>query len=113
SVFSLLALPPPVPTSSCSIRQSRRHSHAVAISQCAVHARQVVHLHPAGIGVLTPDRVVNLLAMNLNLARCVDTQSHLVATNVHDGDFNVITDHDRLVPLTRKHQHVLGSFRLG
>src|SRR5687767_4539856 len=56
--------------------------------------------------VLAPDGVVDLLAVDADLLRGVDPQTHLVAADVDHGDLDVVADHDRLVSLTGQHQHV-------
>src|SRR5438034_9263812 len=65
----------------------------------------VFGLHLRRGAVLAPDGVVNFLAMDAHLARGVDPQPHLVAADVHHGDFDVVADHDRLVALTGQNQH--------
>src|SRR2546430_8801665 len=59
--------------------------------------------------VLSTDRVVDFLAMHADLFGGVDPDSNLVPSNIDDGDFNVVADHDRFIALPGQHQHG-GSF---
>ena len=59
--------------------------------------REVVDLDAAGVGVLALDGLVDLLAMNGNLSRSVDSQADLVAANFHDGDGDVIVNDNAFV----------------
>src|SRR5206468_1737285 len=70
---------------------------------------QIFRLHLCGRSVLPADRVVHLFAMNADLLRSIDPEANFVATDINDGDLNVVTDHDRFIALTGQHQHV-GSF---
>jgi hypothetical protein len=51
--------------------------------------------------VLSLDGFVDLFAMHGNTGGCVDAQPYFVASNVNNGDLDVITDHDCLVTLPR------------
>jgi hypothetical protein len=70
---------------------------------------QIFRLHLGGRSIFSADRVVHFFAMNADLLRSIDSEANFVATNINDGDFNVVTDHDRFIALTGQHQHV-GSF---
>src|SRR5262245_28307169 len=52
-----------------------------------------------------PDGIVHFFAMDADLLGGFDSKSYLVASNVDNGDFDVVPDHDRLVALTGQHQH--------
>src|SRR5437868_322093 len=43
--------------------------------------------------------------MHRNIARSVDAQSHLVASNIDDRYHDVVADHDALVSMSRQNQH--------
>src|SRR4051812_34827971 len=47
--------------------------------------------------VLTTDRVVDFLAMHADLFGGVDPDSDFIPSNIDDGDFNVVADHDRFI----------------
>lgn len=51
------------------------------------------------------NRFVNFLSVNGNRLRCVDPESHFVASNIHNRDDNVVADHDAFVSMSRKDQH--------
>ena len=51
------------------------------------------------------DRVVDFLSMNGNVSRCLDAQPYLVATNLDDGDHDVVADHDFLIEFSRENEH--------
>src|SRR5205823_2505878 len=59
--------------------------------------------------VLTTDRVVDFLAMHADLFGGVDPDADFIPSNIDDGDFNVVADHDRFIALPGQHQHG-GSF---
>jgi hypothetical protein len=54
---------------------------------------------------VAPDRLVNLLAVHGDFFGGVDAEADLVAADVHDGDYDVVVDHDRLVSVAAKHKH--------
>src|SRR5215207_7192299 len=62
-------------------------------------AGQVFRLHLGRGAVLAPDGVVNFLAVDADLFRGGDPQTHLVAADVYHGDLDVVPDHDRLIAL--------------
>jgi hypothetical protein len=49
---------------------------------------------------LTPDRIIDLLAMHSNIARRINADANLVASDLNYGDPNVVTDDYRFVALT-------------
>ena len=61
--------------------------------------------------VLALDRLIYFLAVNWDILRCLNSQSHFIATNVHYCDDNIITDHDALVSVSRQHQHEIAPSR--
>src|SRR4051812_39090996 len=71
--------------------------------------RQVLGLDLGGGAVLAADGVIHLLAVDADLPRGGNPQTHLVPADVHHGDLNVVPDHDRFIPLSGQHQHA-GSF---
>lgn len=63
-------------------------------------------------GIITPgDRIENLLSMNRYLFGRLDTKPHLVSTDLHHHDRDVVVDNDAFVLLPRqdKHGSILGS----
>jgi len=56
---------------------------------------------------------VNLLTMNGNLLGRVDADSNRIAFDLQDADFNVITDADAFVRLSREDKHVRTPFGRG
>jgi hypothetical protein len=71
--------------------------------------RKILGFHLRRGAVFTPDRFIDFFAMDRDLFRGVDSESNLIAANIDDGHLDVIADHDRLIALTRQHQHG-GSF---
>src|SRR5439155_21836603 len=67
--------------------------------------RQVFGFDLSGFAVLAPDGVVDFLAVDADRFGGGDAESHLVPSDVDDGDFDVVADNDRLVLLTGQHQH--------
>jgi hypothetical protein len=49
--------------------------------------------------VLSLDRLVHLFAVDGDAGRSVDAEAHLVASDVDDGDLDLVADHDRLIAL--------------
>jgi hypothetical protein len=43
--------------------------------------------------------------MDRDVVRGFDAQAHLVATDIDNGDYDVVTDHDAFVTVPRKYQH--------
>src|SRR5258708_40254245 len=72
-------------------------------------SREILGFDLGGLTVFTPDGIVHFFAMNADRLGGVDPQTHLVAADIHHGDLDVVSDHDRLVALTGQHQHT-GSF---
>src|SRR5438067_646633 len=56
--------------------------------------------------IFAPDGVVNFLTMDADLLGRRDSQANFVAADIDDGDFDVVTDHDRLIALSAQHQHM-------
>src|SRR3954453_5347233 len=71
--------------------------------------RKILGFHLRGGTVLTTDRVVDLFAVNADFLGGVDPDSNLVPSDIDDGHFNVVADHDRFIALSGQHQHG-GSF---
>src|SRR5258706_1621571 len=66
---------------------------------------EVFRLDLCGLSVFAPDGVVDFFSVDADRFRGGDAESHLVATDVDDGDFDVVADNDRLVLLTGQYQH--------
>jgi hypothetical protein len=49
--------------------------------------------------------------MHRDRRRRRNPEANLVASNIDDGDFNVITNHDCLVALPRKYEHLWAPSR--
>jgi len=62
------------------------------------------------LGVLLPDGLVDLLAVDGDARRGIDAQANLVATDVDDDDFHVVSDHDGFFTVAREDEHG-GAFR--
>lgn len=43
--------------------------------------------------------------MYRHFSRCFDTDSGLISTDLHDGDLDIVADHDRLTDFTSEHEH--------
>jgi hypothetical protein len=43
--------------------------------------------------------------MHRDIAGGLDTKANFVASDINNGDFNVVTDHDCFVALSRKDKH--------
>src|SRR5258706_10964441 len=71
--------------------------------------RKILGFDLRRLAVFPANGVVDLFAMDADLFGGVDPQTHLVAADIHHGDLDVVSDHDRLVALTGQHQHT-GSF---
>src|SRR4051794_39777337 len=63
-------------------------------------AGDILRLHLRRRAILAADGIVDFFAMDADLAWGIDPQTHLVAADIHHGDFDVVADHDRLVALT-------------
>lgn len=51
--------------------------------------------------VISPlDRVVDLLPMHDNVVGGLDSDPHLIAANLHNGDDNLVTYHDALIAMS-------------
>jgi len=50
--------------------------------------------------VLAPDRVVHFFSVDRDMGRGLDPEAHFVTSNIHNGQLDVVTDHDCLVALT-------------
>ncbi|MFN5227519.1 MAG: hypothetical protein ACK5FS_01520 [Planctomycetota bacterium] len=51
--------------------------------------------------------------MDRNVVGGFDTKPHFIPTNVHDRDYNVVSDHDAFVSMSREHKHWRLLFILG
>src|SRR5438552_1699329 len=71
--------------------------------------RKILGFDLRRLAVFPANGVVNFFAMDADLFGGIDPQTHLVAADIHHGDLDVVSDHDRLVALTGQHQHT-GSF---
>lgn len=65
----------------------------------------VLGLQLASATIVSLDRLIDFLAMDGDLGRCIDTESNFVTTDVHHGDHDIIADHDAFVTLSRQYQH--------
>src|SRR5688572_25404203 len=86
---------------------ARAGSRAGPLRGDLAEAGEVFRLHLGGGAVLALDRVVHFLAVDADLLGGGDPQTHLVAADVYHGDLDVVADHDRLIALSRQHQHIL------
>src|SRR5437773_5134376 len=66
---------------------------------------EIFRLDLSGGAILTSNSVVDFFAMDGDLLGSRDSQANFVAPDIDDGDFDVVTDHDRLIALTGQHQH--------
>ena len=57
--------------------------------------------------ILRTNRLIDLLAVDRDAGGGGDADAHLVPSDVDDRQFDVVTDHDRFITLSREHQHVL------
>ena len=67
--------------------------------------RQALDVHSLGhrgLSILFLYRVVNLSAINLDLARRINGDAYVVALHIHDVDDDVVPDHDLLARLARE-----------
>src|SRR5690606_4972864 len=71
--------------------------------------RKILGFHLGRFTVLPANGVIHFFAMDADLLGGINPQTHLVAADINHGDLDVVADHDRLIPLTRQHQHG-GSF---
>src|SRR3954463_15073890 len=71
--------------------------------------RKILGFDLRRLAVFTANGVVDFFAMDADLFGGIDPQTHLVAADINHGNFDVVSDHDRLVALTGQHQHT-GSF---
>ena len=53
----------------------------------------------------TSFRVVNLLAVNRNFLRCVDSKLNRLALNSHDGNHDSVTENHLLFPFSAQDEH--------
>src|SRR5688500_10635016 len=83
----------------------RAGTRAGALGGDLAEAGEVVGLHLGRGGVLASDGVARLLRLDPDLLGGGDPQTHLVAADVYQGDLDVVPDHDRLIALSRQHQH--------
>src|SRR3954466_3708087 len=67
--------------------------------------RKILGFDLRRLAVFPANGVVDLFAMDADLFGGIDPQTHLVAADIHHGDLDVVSDHDRLVALTGQHQH--------
>src|SRR5665213_756159 len=55
--------------------------------------------------VFPADGFIHFLAMDSHFLRGLNPQTNLVTADIHHSDLDVVSDHDRLISLTRQHQH--------
>ena len=55
--------------------------------------------------VLALNGFIDLLAVDGNFRRGIDAQANFVAANIHDGDNNIVADHDAFIAVSRQNQH--------
>src|SRR5690606_6460744 len=58
--------------------------------------------------VLFLDLPVDLLTVHRNMAGRFDSVLHLIAAHIHNGDLDIVTVHNALVPLAGEYQHSVG-----
>jgi len=63
-------------------------------------------LRGGSAGKGSPDLLEDLEAVDRNGTWGIDTDLDLVAPDIDDHDFDVVPDHDLLVPLPAENQHV-------
>ena len=63
------------------------------------NVRYVARVEFGRLFILAFDRVIYFFAMDLNAARCIDPESHLVTSDVDDGDLHVVANHNGLIAL--------------
>ena len=80
-----------------------QHRHVLGV----LVVRQRVHRRGRSLLVGTPNLCGHFVAVHGDTAGCLDTEPHLVATNLDDGDDDVRADDDRLVRFAAQHQHQL------
>src|SRR6185437_10847059 len=83
----------------------RRRLRGIDLSK----TRKILGFHLRRRAVLAADGVIYFFAVDADLFRGIDPQTNLVAADVYHGDLDIVSDHDRLVPLSGQHQHA-GSF---
>jgi len=66
-------------------------------------ARKILGLDLGRRFVFATDCVIHFFAMNGDFLGGVDSEPHLVATNVDNGHLDIIPNHDRLIALTGQH----------
>ena len=71
----------------------------------AVNLARVVGLQSARLAIFALNGVVHLLAVHGDLDWGRDSQSNLIAANIHHGDDDVIADDDTFIAVTRQDQH--------
>src|SRR4051794_20763804 len=108
-VFRLARTAPPGGAGSVGGAMGRSVRGAVALAGPGAlggdlaKAGEVFRLHLGGGAVLALDRVIHFFAVDADLLGGRDPQTHLVAADVHHGNLDVVTDHDRLIALSRQH----------
>src|SRR5262245_54798085 len=58
-----------------------------------------------GATIFPLDRFVHFLPVNRDIVWSFDTEANLVTADVHNGDYDVVTNHDAFVTVPRKYQH--------
>jgi hypothetical protein len=71
----------------------------------------VFSLQLARPAVLSLDGLVDLLPVDWDFGRCLNSQAYFIASNVNNGDNDVVTYDDALVTLSREDKH--GALVLG
>src|SRR4051794_31563562 len=81
------------------LRSLRARIGVVEVGLGLSKSGEVFRLDLCGLSVFAPDGVVDFFSVDADRFRGGDAESHLVATNIDDGDFDVVADNDRLVLL--------------
>ena len=68
-------------------------------------------LQLAGPAVFSLNGLVDLLPMDWNFGRCLNSQTYFITSNVNNGNNDVVTNNDALVTLSREDKH--GALVLG
>lgn len=58
-----------------------------------------------GSSLFTLNCIVYFPAMNRNFSRSSYAQADFIPPNIHYGDLNIVTDHNRFISLSAKNQH--------
>jgi hypothetical protein len=74
-------------------------------------ALSIFSLQLAGPAVFSLDGLVDLLPVDWDFGRCLNSQTYFITANVNNGDNDVVTNNNALVTLSREDKH--GALVLG